>query len=66
MQNSQMQQQNTQIQELNMDELQQVNGGWFWGMVGGYIFGEEANDWRDNSSSYGSNYNHRDLMHAKY
>ncbi len=27
MQNSQMQELNTQIQELTMDELQQVNGG---------------------------------------
>ena len=35
---------NNIMRELNVNEIKQVNGGWFWGFIGGWA-GGHALDW---------------------
>jgi hypothetical protein len=58
----------SKIEELTMNEIEQVNGGsdWFRGTLIGTVIGEVWGDWKHNPSSYGSRWENRFLMHAKY
>jgi hypothetical protein len=46
--------------ELNVNEIEQVNGGWFWGFIGGWAGGHALNwaiskDWGNSSNDWETN-----------
>lgn len=48
------------MRELNVNEIEQVNGGWFWAFVGGYVGGKVLDaaidaDWGNSSEDQDTN-----------